>query len=310
MRPSPVRISRLCAHRRPSRHGGEASRDGLPSDGGTRPRGRGTGGWAGRGSPAAGHGGLARPGDDPGPAPARRDAGPGARPRPRASARAPRGAAAGGSPAAEGQAGSKVAGAPSAVGQWSPRYAHRRDRHPRHAAAHREGALLQLRHHREHQHRRRSGTRPPTPASASTPRRTRTSGAPARPCWPTAACSSSGGNIPKGTSTQFRGLDSIWIFDPWTETWTFQGQDERRALVPHHDPAARRPGRHHQRSAARRLGAAQHRRRVFTPSPDRAKAGTITTVGQQQLQPLPAPVRHPRRAGAGRRALPRRRTAC
>ena len=32
-----------------------------------------------------------------------------------------------------------------------------------------------------------------------------------------------GGNIPK-TGAEFRGLDSIYIFDPWTETWSFQGR--------------------------------------------------------------------------------------
>ena len=88
-----------------------------------------------------------------------------------------------------------------------------------------------------------------------------------------------GGNIPKGTSTNYRGLDSIWIFDPWSEKWTFQGKMNDGRWYP--STTLLPDGRVVITSglSADGSGRANTDVELFTPSPDRAKAGTITTVG-------------------------------
>ena len=88
-----------------------------------------------------------------------------------------------------------------------------------------------------------------------------------------------GGNIPKGTSTNYRGLDSIWIFDPWTEKWTFQGKMNDGRWYP--STTLLPDGRVVITSglSADGSGRANTDVELFTPSPDRTKPGTITTVG-------------------------------
>ena len=95
-----------------------------------------------------------------------------------------------------------------------------------------------------------------------------------------------GGNILK-TGAQFRGLDSIYIFDPWTETWSFQGRmNEGRwypttTLLPNGQVVIT--------SGLKRDGSGTVNTdvNVFTPNPDPAGVGTITTVGQKSFNLYP-----------------------
>ena len=95
-----------------------------------------------------------------------------------------------------------------------------------------------------------------------------------------------GGNIPK-TGSEFRGLDSIYIFDPWTETWTLQGRmNEGRwyptsTLLPNGQVVIT--------SGLKRDGSGDINTdvNVFTPNPDPAGVGTITTVGQKSFNLYP-----------------------
>ena len=95
-----------------------------------------------------------------------------------------------------------------------------------------------------------------------------------------------GGNIVK-TGANFRGLDSIYIFDPWTETWSFQGRmNEGRwypttTLLPNGQVVIT--------SGLKRDGSGTVNTDVdvFTPNPDPAGVGTITTVGQKSFNLYP-----------------------
>ncbi len=96
-----------------------------------------------------------------------------------------------------------------------------------------------------------------------------------------------GGNIPKGSSGSFRGLDSIWIFDPWTEKWTFQGKMSDGRWYP--TTTLLPDGRVVITSglSADGSGNLNDDVEVFTPSPDRTKKGTITSVGERRLNLYP-----------------------
>ncbi len=95
-----------------------------------------------------------------------------------------------------------------------------------------------------------------------------------------------GGNVPK-TGDEFRGLDSIYIFDPWTETWTFQGRmNEGRwyptsTLLPNGQVVIT--------SGLRRDGSGTINPDVdvFTPNPSPTGTGTITTVNQKVFNLYP-----------------------
>ena len=76
-----------------------------------------------------------------------------------------------------------------------------------------------------------------------------------------------GGNIPK-TGDESRGLDTICIFDPWTETWTFQGRMQEGRWYPTSDAAAQRQvviTSGHRRDGS---GTINPDVEVFTPNPD------------------------------------------
>ena len=59
------------------------------------------------------------------------------------------------------------------------------------------------------------------------------------------------------------------------------GEDAGGALVPDRDAAAQQSGGDHQRAKARRLGTSNPDVEVFTPNPDPTKVGTITYVGEK-----------------------------
>jgi hypothetical protein len=96
-----------------------------------------------------------------------------------------------------------------------------------------------------------------------------------------------GGNIPKGPSGNFRGLDSIWIFDPWDESWTFQGKMNDGRWYP--TTTLLPDGRVVITSGLSADGSGRLNADVdvFTPSPDRSKPGSIQTVDQRQFNLYP-----------------------
>ncbi len=110
-----------------------------------------------------------------------------------------------------------------------------------------------------------------------------------------------GGNAPK-TSDLFNGLDTIYTFDPWTETWMFQGRMNEGRWYP--TTTTLPDGRVLITSGRVRDGSGNINEDVdvFTPNPDPTKRGTIETVGRQLAQPVPPTARHPRRPGARERA--------
>ncbi len=96
-----------------------------------------------------------------------------------------------------------------------------------------------------------------------------------------------GGNIPKVGTTQYRGLDSIYIFDPWTETWKLQGRMHEGRWYP---TATLLPnGQVVITSGLKRDGTGTINTDVdvFTPNPDPDGVGTITTVGQKSFNLYP-----------------------
>ena len=96
-----------------------------------------------------------------------------------------------------------------------------------------------------------------------------------------------GGNIHKGDNPNFRGLDSIWIYDPWTEKWTFQGKMNDGRWYPTTTLLA--DGRVVITSglSADGTGRVNADVDVFTPSADPSKPGTIQTVQQRQFNLYP-----------------------
>ena len=96
-----------------------------------------------------------------------------------------------------------------------------------------------------------------------------------------------GGNIPKGPSGNYRGLDSIYIFDPWTEEWAFQGKMNDGRWYP--TTTLLPDGRVLITSglSADGSGDLNDDVEVFTPSPDRTKRGWITPVGERRLNLYP-----------------------
>jgi hypothetical protein len=95
-----------------------------------------------------------------------------------------------------------------------------------------------------------------------------------------------GGNAPK-TSELFNGLDTIYTFDPWTETWTFQGRMREGRWYP--TTTTLPDGRVLITSGRLRDGSGNINEDVdvFTPNPDPTKRGTIETVGRQWLNLYP-----------------------
>jgi hypothetical protein len=57
------------------------------------------------------------------------------------------------------------------------------------------------------------------------------------------------------TGYSYRGLKRIYTFNPFNETWRRATADAARALVPHADPAAGRPGSDHERPRRERPAA-------------------------------------------------------
>jgi Domain of unknown function (DUF1929) len=95
-----------------------------------------------------------------------------------------------------------------------------------------------------------------------------------------------GGNAPK-TSELFNGLDTIYTFDPWTETWMFQGRMRDGRWYP--TTTTLPDGRVLITSGRVRDGSGNINEDVdvFTPNPDPTKRGTIETVGRQWLNLYP-----------------------
>ncbi len=95
-----------------------------------------------------------------------------------------------------------------------------------------------------------------------------------------------GGNIPNSDGV-FRGLDTIYLFDPWTETWTLQGRMREGRWYP---TATQLPNNQVViTSGLKRDGSGTINPdvEVFTPNPDPAQVGTITYVGAKSLSLYP-----------------------
>lgn len=95
-----------------------------------------------------------------------------------------------------------------------------------------------------------------------------------------------GGNVFKG-STGYKGLDTIYIFDPNTEEWTFQAHMNEGRWYP--TTTLLPDGRvlitsGYVRDGSERLNADVE---VFTPSPDPAGRGTVEIVSQKALDLYP-----------------------
>ncbi len=95
-----------------------------------------------------------------------------------------------------------------------------------------------------------------------------------------------GGNAPK-TSELFNGLDTIYTFDPWTETWMFQGRMSEGRWYP--TTTTLPDGRVLITSGRVRDGSGTINEDVdvFTPNPDPTKRGTIETVARRWLNLYP-----------------------
>src|SRR5215207_1895228 len=95
-----------------------------------------------------------------------------------------------------------------------------------------------------------------------------------------------GGNAPK-TSELFNGLDTIYTFDPWTETWMFQGRMNEGRWYP--TTTTLPDGRVLITSGRVRDGSGNINEDVdvFTPNPDPTRRGTVETVGRRWLNMYP-----------------------
>ena len=95
-----------------------------------------------------------------------------------------------------------------------------------------------------------------------------------------------GGNAPK-TSDLFNGLDTIYTFDPWTETWMFQGRMNEGRWYP--TTTTLPDGRVLITSGRVRDGSGNINEDVdvFTPNPDPTKRGTVQTVARRWLNMYP-----------------------
>ena len=95
-----------------------------------------------------------------------------------------------------------------------------------------------------------------------------------------------GGNAPK-TSELFNGLDTIYTFDPWTETWAFQGRMRDGRWYP--TTTTLPDGRVLITSGRVRDGSGNINEDVdvFTPNPDPTKRGTVETVARRFLNLYP-----------------------
>ncbi|HSI31701.1 MAG TPA: galactose oxidase-like domain-containing protein, partial [Miltoncostaeaceae bacterium] len=95
-----------------------------------------------------------------------------------------------------------------------------------------------------------------------------------------------GGNAPK-TSDLFNGLDTIYTFDPWTETWMFQGRMNEGRWYP--TTTTLPDGRVLITSGRMRDGSGNINEDVdvFTPNPDPTKRGTVQTVARRWLNMYP-----------------------
>ena len=95
-----------------------------------------------------------------------------------------------------------------------------------------------------------------------------------------------GGNIPK-TGDEFRGLDTIYLFDPWTETWALQGRMREGRWYP---TATQLPNNQVVITSGQKRdgsGTINPDVEVFTPNPDPTKVGTITYVGEMSWNLYP-----------------------
>ena len=95
-----------------------------------------------------------------------------------------------------------------------------------------------------------------------------------------------GGDIPT-TTNLFAGLDTIYTFDPWTETWMFQGRMSEGRWYP--TTTLLPDGRVLITSGRVRDGSGRINEDVdvFTPNPDPSLRGTIETVGRRWLNMYP-----------------------
>ena len=95
-----------------------------------------------------------------------------------------------------------------------------------------------------------------------------------------------GGNIPN-TDGVFRGLDTIYLFDPSTETWALQGRMREGRWYP---TATQLPNNQVVITSGRKRdgsGTINPDVEVFTPNPDPTKVGTITYVGEMSWNLYP-----------------------
>jgi Galactose oxidase-like, Early set domain len=95
-----------------------------------------------------------------------------------------------------------------------------------------------------------------------------------------------GGNAPK-THELFNGLDTIYTFDPWTETWLFHGRMREGRWYP--TTTTLPDGRVLITSGRVRDGSGNINEDVdvFTPNPDPTRPGTIETVARRWLNLYP-----------------------
>jgi hypothetical protein len=95
-----------------------------------------------------------------------------------------------------------------------------------------------------------------------------------------------GGNAPK-TSELFNGLDTIYTFDPWTETWMFQGRMNEGRWYP--TTTTLPDGRVLITSGRVRDGSGNINEDVdvFTPNPDPSTRGTLQTVARRWFNLYP-----------------------
>jgi Domain of unknown function (DUF1929) len=97
-----------------------------------------------------------------------------------------------------------------------------------------------------------------------------------------------GGNIPKlPNNDNFRGLDTIYTFNPWTEKWLFEGRMSGGRWYP--TTTLLPDGRVIITSGLDAGGAStiNYDVELFTPNPDPTKPGTIESVGYSDLNLYP-----------------------
>ncbi len=103
---------------------------------------------------------------------------------------------------------------------------------------------------------------------------------------------------------RYRGHDVVLTFNPFTETWTYQGRHAPTGAGTRPSPSWRRPRRDRGRPR-RRAGNGDDNNRdieVFTPSADMNGVGCIQTVGDAVLRDLPPHVPDAGRQAASRSA--------